>query len=238
MYSRRTLAGRLALESLVIVASILAAFALDTWWEGTKEREEEAQALQALHGEFTQARESIEFYRSIQGRILQSVASVADSLNRALMRGDRTVVVPDTALAWAYIPPTTTVSLGTLESLASSGRLGIIRDQQLRAALASWGVELAELTEEETDSRNLTYGAMDEIFRKRINTYGLWGLGNRLFQEELSDSELQAVREIPVDTEILGVFYLRESLLVHGVDEFEPLLARVDTILSLIEKSS
>jgi hypothetical protein len=235
--SKRAIAGRLVLESAVIIASILAAFALDTWWGSARERSEERETLQALHTEFSAARENILFYRSIQERILTSVTSVTDSLQLALARGDDSVELPDTALSWAYIPPTTTVSLGTLDGLISSGRLGIIRDRRLRSSLGSWGKELAELAEEEADSRNLAYGDLDRTLRTRMNTYGLWTAANRLNDGTLSAEGRKASRLTPVDTEVLGVFHLRQSILFHAIDEFDPLVAEVDSILALIEGS-
>ena len=235
--SKRAIAGRLVLESAVIIASILAAFALDTGWENARERREERETLEALRAEFSSARENVLFYRSIQERILTSVTSVVDSLDSALSRGEAFVELPDTALSWAYIPPTTTVSLGTLDGLIGSGRLGIVRDRRLRSALGSWGMELAELAEEETDSRNLAYGDLDRTLRVRMNTNGLWAAANRLHDGTLSAAAQNASRSVPVDTEVLGVFHLRQSILFHAIDEFDPLVAAVDTILELIEGS-
>jgi len=230
-------ARRLALEGLVIVASILAAFALDTWWDDVKERREERETLVALRSEFETARETIERYRSIQVRMLGSVSSVADSLDLAMRRGDRAVSVPDTAVAWAYVPPTTSVSLGTLAGLVSSGRLGLLEDRELRSALGSWGHELAELTEEEVDARTLAFGDLDRTLRARINTHGLWAMGDSLIWGSLSAEAAAGIRTIPVDTEVLGVFQLRTDISRHAVDEFAPLLEAVDRILRLIDRS-
>ncbi len=36
---------------------------------------------------------------------------------------------------------------------------------------------------------------------------------------------------------MLGVFHLRHSLLTHGIEEFDPLIQAVDSILGLIEDS-
>lgn len=237
MSRRREFARRLALEGLVIVASILAAFALDTWWDGVGERREEAAALESLHREFELARASVEFYRSIQARIHASVSATTDSLEAALNRGASTVELPDTLLGWAYIPPTTSISLGTLEGLVASGRLSIISDPDLRAALGSWGSELEELNEEEVDLRALAYGDMDRTLRARMNTNGLWSVGERLLAQELSPEEARSRRRVPVDTEVLGVFHLRESILIHALDEFEPLLEAVDSVVVRIERS-
>lgn len=230
-------ASRLALESFVIVASILAAFALDAWWDERQERQEERVALEAMQAEFARAREGIEFYRSLQERILVSVSSVKDSLAAAHARGSTRVVLPDTAVAWAYIPPTTSVTLSTLEGLVASGRLGIIRSPELRGTLAAWGSELAELVEEEETSRALVYGDLDRTLRTRINTDGLWRTANLVFADALEAEASGRTRALPVDTEILGVYHLREGLLLHTIEEFEPLVAQVDRILELIRSS-
>jgi len=228
---------RLALESVVIIASILAAFALDTWWDNAQERREERETLEALRTEFSEARQTVEQYRSIQQRILNSLAFVSDSLNRALERGSETVSLPDTALAWAYMPPTTSVSLGTLQGLVGSGRLGILRDRELRSALGSWGYELAELAEEEAESRAIAYGDLDRTLRARMNTFGLWATADSLLKGTLSPEARAAVRTVPVDTEVLGVIHLRQNLSLHTLDEFLPLLEALDSIVRLIHES-
>lgn len=223
------------MESLVIVASILAAFALDTWWDRMQERTEERETLVALATEFQAARAEIVVRKVNQGRILTAVTAVADSLNQALEDGRRAIVLPDTMLALAYIPPTTSLGLGTLQGMIGSGRLGIIQNRALRGRLGAWGVELDELREEELDSRELAYGDLDRTLRARMNTYGLWAAGDSIFKEVLSVEGRARSREVPVDTEVLGVFHLRTSLLSHGVEEFDPLLVAVDSILALIE---
>lgn len=221
----------------MIIASILAAFALDAWWDGHRERREERVALMAMEAEFSAARERLLFYRDLQSRILVSVTSVKDSLAAAHARGDLRVVVRDTAVAWAYIPPTTSVTLSTLDGLVVSGRLGIIRNPELRAALAAWGSELAELQEEEESSLLLVYGDLDRTLRARMNTDGLRGTASRLFADSLEAEARGRTRTLPVDTEVLGVYHLREGLLVHTLEEFEPLVAQVDRILDLIRGS-
>ena len=233
--SRSRLVGRLALESAVIIASILAAFALDTWWDGVQERQEEEETLLALETEFQEARETILFYRSLQDRILAQVTVVSDVMNEALLQGRTSVSIPDSSLALAFIPPTTSVSLGTLRGLVSSGRLGIIRDRELRSRLSSWGVEVEELAEEELDSRALAHGDMDRAVRARINTSGLWEIGNALVQDTPPAMDPGGSRIVPIDTEILGVFNLRRRLLDHGLEEALALADKVDDILALID---
>lgn len=228
-------AARLAAEGVVIVVSILAAFALDTAWERAQEREEERETLLALRIEFQEAAAEVQRRLGFQEQILSAVSAVADSLNQALSQGRTSVVLPDTMLAQAYIPPTTSVGLGTLRGLIGSGRLGIVRSRELRARLGAWGSELDELREEELDSRSLAYGDLDRTLRSRMNTYGLWATGDSAFAGTLSPEGATRSRTVPVDTEVLGVFHLRASILRHAVDEFAPLTAAVDSILRLID---
>lgn len=224
---------RLLLESLVIVASILAAFALDRWWESVRARAEEQQALQALDAEFHAARDQLEGTLALHQRILHSVSFVREELDNAVRNGSPFVVLPDTALALLYIPPTTQLTLGTLDGLVGSARLGVIRNAELRSSLASWGSTLDELTEEEWSSRQYVNTELDRAFRARMNVNSFrWVLGETL------DAETSvATSRVPADVEILGVVATRYALLDHGIDEFPPVLAELDRLLELIARS-
>ena len=61
--------------------------------------------------------------------------------------------------------------------------MGILQSRELRTALGSWGIELAELAEEETDSRALSHGDLDRTLRARIITRGLWEIGDALIAD-------------------------------------------------------
>ena len=147
-------------------------------------------------------------------------------------------MLPDTALGLAYLPATVAPSLGTLQGLISSGRLGLLRDRDLRTALAGWGTELAEVTEEELSSRELTEEDLDRVLRARINPYGLWEVGAAiLLQGEVTPEARSAMREVPVDTEVIGVLEQRRGLLWYTLVEYETLRDEIGTILTLIGRS-
>lgn len=224
-------------EFVVIVTGVLVAFSINAWWAGVQVRAEEVEALYALHDEFESARETIQAYRSYQERILVSVRVISDSLHQALVSGASQTTVADTALALARVPPTTSVQLGTLESLIASGRLGVIRDRELRSALGGWGVELAELSEDEVMTRAHVFGDLDRSLRREVDTYVLWPIADELFGGPGAGVELGQPITLPANTDLAGAFHLRWSLLSHAIDEFPPLLAAVDGILRQIEAS-
>ena len=225
--------ARLVIEGLVIVVSILAAFALDRWWESVRARAEEQQVLEALDVEFRAAQDQLEGTLALHRRILHSVGFVREELDRAIRDGSPYATLPDTALALLYIPPTTQLRLGTLDGLVGSARLGVIRDGELRASLASWGTTLDELTEEEWASREYVNTELDRAFRARMNV--------NAFRSILSDS-LDAVTpamtsRVPADMELLGVVATRYALLDHGIDEYPPVFDELDRLLELIARS-
>jgi type II secretory pathway pseudopilin PulG len=226
--------ARLLVEGLVIVASILAAFALDRWWESVRARREEQQVLQALDAEFRAARDQLENSLALHQRILHSVELVREELDQGVRDGAPFVVLPDTSLALLYIPPTTQLTLGTLDGLVGSAHLGVIRDAELRSSLAAWGSTLDELTEEERDSRQYVNSELDRAFRARVNV--------KPFRWVFSDGTLDAgnmgsTSRVPAEEEILGVVASRYALLDHGIDEFPPVLAELDRLLELIARS-
>jgi hypothetical protein len=230
-------ARKLILEGFVIVASILAAFGLDTWRESMQEREEEQRVLAALTEEFQAVQAELEFREGLHRRIRASVGTTLDALTDALRNGSAAVTIRDSALAWAYIPPTTQLNLGTLNGLVASGRLGIIRNPELRAALASWGGLLAELVEEEVGARNFVWFEMDAVLRARMDVTPFRNMADSVFYETLSPEGMLRESQLPVDFEVAGVFASRFQIVDHAIDEFEPLYEEIRRILGLIEAS-
>ena len=134
---------RVFVEGAVIVGSILLAFGIQAWWDESQERVEERQALESLAREF---------------------ASAADVLDRDLLAIDSVALAANIVLGWTgpsadsrhadslalLMPLITRVTdfqppVGTLQALLASGELRLIRNDSLRAKLASFPSHLARL---------------------------------------------------------------------------------------------
>ncbi|MCI0433198.1 MAG: hypothetical protein L0271_06045 [Gemmatimonadetes bacterium] len=135
----------LILEALVIVASILAAFTLDRWWDARQDGIEERLVLGAQEDEFLQARAELEERLGLHQRIAGSLRSTLNALQESRTRGQAFATVPDTALACAWVPPTTQLALGTLNGWLTSGRFGLLRNRELRNVLPGLDHMLGEL---------------------------------------------------------------------------------------------
>jgi hypothetical protein len=126
----------LALEGLVIVVSILLAFALDAWWVGVQERKEENQLPVSLHEEFLETREilnqAVAFHERRMGASLRLLDPdyLTDTSASPDLLGD---VVYTYLHFGSYYPKS-----GVLDGALASGHLDLISDDVLRSRLAGW----------------------------------------------------------------------------------------------------
>ena len=146
---------RVLVEGAVIVGSILLALTADAWWDGVTERALERDALDRLSAEFSEVDSVLANWQANH----QSVVDAAEVLLRHA-GPDPVPLAPDsigvllwtTLVAWTFDPPAT-----TLPSLQSSGRLDLIRSQELHSELARWQSLLDDLRGDEENLLSYTY---------------------------------------------------------------------------------
>lgn len=139
---------RLSIEAVTIVASILLAFAIDAWWDYIGDRREEAELLRNLESELannsqilTNDIKDVEDYTEAARRLLAATESVdavslpLESIGKDLWQ----------TMSWR----TSNLSTASLDSAINTGRLALIRDDELRTALSGWPARLSDMSEEE-----------------------------------------------------------------------------------------
>ena len=135
--------ARVTVEGAVIVVSILLAFGIDAWWDERQDRREEQEALTALRAEFealdADFQVMLPFHRILSDGV-ESLVSLGGSPDRQL-----SVAQVDSAFRAALSAPTLDPGRGTLDALLSSGRIELIRDAELQAALTAWGRRIEEI---------------------------------------------------------------------------------------------
>ncbi len=140
--------GRIAIEAVAIVASILFAFALDAWWDAQSDRVEEGEVLTRLFDEFTENSERLAQTQASQRRLLASAEVLFEVTGPT--GGPN---IPDDSLAALFNGAVTRASFtpltGELNSLLQSGSLHLIQSTELRAALAAWPDLVRALNQEE-----------------------------------------------------------------------------------------
>ena len=134
--SERVPWSRVAVEGVVIVGSILLAFAIDAWWDQVGRAEEERVALVSLESDFSGYLDALARTRSnnerridAARRIVKATGSAHAPLSTAELQSDLAVVVMYNLI---------NLQRGTLGSLLETNRLSWISDAQLRSKLVDW----------------------------------------------------------------------------------------------------
>ena len=138
--------NRLAVEAIVIVGSILLAFAIDAGWQTRNERIDELNALQSLLSEFEANQQVIDSSIEAHGRHIASAERI-----RGMSFG--TTSIPENyreEIRTAFFSyRSTNYEGGTLSSILSSGEISLIQNPELRRRISAWPSILEEATEEE-----------------------------------------------------------------------------------------
>lgn len=154
---------RVLLEGVVIVASILLAFAIDAWWNNRIEQQREHEQLVSMRAEFQASLSGLdEVLTSVEGHA-ENVESFIALLKAA---GDEPALIPGPLLGSAITWRTSDVSTSTLDALMASGDLNLLRNVELRANLAGLPALLLDVTEDEIIAQDFAESEMS-IFLAR-----------------------------------------------------------------------
>ena len=253
MFDRKRATG-LLVEGVVIVVSILMAFALEAWWAERGERLEEAGILENIKVEFMAAGTQLDRYLFYHEVTLTSLDSILGSARAALGGGRSSVEVPTIYLARAFIPPTYDPRTGTLDGMTHSGHFGILQSEELRKALTAWPGLMAEASEEDDRSAGMVYQRLDPVLstmmdiseaRLMVAEITNEACANVFFERSCEDANVEielppkwaGSTALPVNFEVLGLFSARYQILEHGIDEFRTVREEIDRIVALVGES-
>jgi hypothetical protein len=166
---------RLALESLAIVGSILLAFAIDAWWEDSREKQRRLVLLDDLKAETAVNIEELTSIIEKQELYSQEVRALV----RAMLGAEQVSSAKlETLRRQTTGFPTFQPSWGILDLLTASGDLVLVEDSDLRTALAN------------LKARVSNYLANQEIvIRSGVSDVALYESGTHLYPWVLPDKE-------------------------------------------------
>jgi len=150
---------RFLAEAVLIVGSILLAFSIDAMWDELGRRQEEREAYRALVQDFQAASGLLEEVRQVHASVRSASQAILGLTGPGAVPppGDSLDVLLGTIGRIAnFAPP-----LGALEAMLGSGDLRLVKNTELRASLASFPSQLAEM------NRTQGYGA-DQVFGQLV----------------------------------------------------------------------
>lgn len=232
--------GFLLTEGVLIVISILFAFALDSWWDERQDRKDEQAILQALHDEFSVNREVIIHYRGLNQDGIESLEAILSSIEAGRWVSDSRS--PDEALAYLILAPTPDVGAGVLNALIGSGRIELLHDRGLRIRLANWKGVYDELLDDLLPSKGFAYDTViPYVISKGLPVIGAFEMMNIPFGENVSHRSLadnpEVLAEFLSDPQLPTMLEIRVGILRHASQEYDTVLGEIDGILNDIEAS-
>lgn len=236
----RTRIQRLLIEGTVIVSSILLAFGIDALWAQRLLRAEESLALASLEEDFAANLEQLERVIAVYQDSWEQVTTLRRlSLEeiRALPQQEVSALMLGICNPWTFDPV-----LGTTKALVGAGKLGILRDPQLRKALTTF-INLVEDSGE--DVAYLHANALD-VWQAQVALGGPWTdpatevgyHGTIVGLAFIPKATPEDLLRVSADAELMGlvsVFHLNAG---YYVSELRGLAAQAQLILDLLDDAT
>lgn len=227
----------IAIDFLIVVGGVFVGFQMTAWGQERADRAEERELLQGLHTEFSEVAVALETQVAKHRRVEAAVRTTLEALTRARLGGASFAMVADSILAWTYVPTTTQLSQGVLGGTLGTGRLGLIRDPELRAVLSEWEGVLADATEDEVASREFVMFHQDPVLWSRMDVSPFRNDIRLEYRGALPETDAISASAVPVELETIGLFTARLQWQQHVVAEFSGPRATAHRILALIHRS-
>lgn len=220
-------------EAVAIILSILIAFAIDAGWDTWQERKEEGELLVALRAEYEDNLEAVQLTIDGHRGHISDVQAVSElqladwdtlSLNRVSQ------MVLSLANPWTFDP-----SLGTTETLISSGRIGLLRDRELASMLTTF----VNLTEDAQEDAAYVRSGAEFVWQEEYRLGGPWFNGEieRSTQGELEGLDFiepataDDLRRLWADPVIRGGALMNQVNASYYIVELQQMRDHIEAIL-------
>ncbi|MDA0678704.1 MAG: hypothetical protein O3A13_01320 [Proteobacteria bacterium] len=209
-------------DLIVVIVGILAALYLEAWWQDRQDRAEEALLLEGLRAEFVANRSQLAEKISVWSGVYDAAKTAQQFMGKPLAEVDSSIVVPTMlATQWMqfYDPRT-----GQLDSLISSGKLGLIQDTKLRAMIADW----PSLVEDLDIEREIALQAATTGFVYRLMEYISFPSENNAFEDRVDAllGDRRIFNDLMSTSGNMGRSIREGEIILHASDE---IIAMIDS---------
>ena len=236
--------GRILVETLVIVSSILLAFGIDAWWDDRKDRVAETEILAGLHREFASYRDQLRGGIEQHGEMLEAMAAILAAIERGEWTSTRWSA--DEAIGSLLTPPTSDLGNGVRDAVVQGGRLELLSDAMLRERLAQWPAYYEELVDDQVFSRELVLTHVIPYLTSQGLDLSATLIAGTMVVDSDSDAwpvEIERIGDEPGalarllrDPEFKSLVEVRYSYWHHAGGEYRVTLEMAEDILGLVER--
>ncbi len=202
---------RLAIEGVVIVASILLAFGLQAWWDDRKDAETEHAMLLALESELQGALTMLNGQLALHELQAESSKSIADIMVAA---GEGAVIlVNNHEIATLFNYATYDPPFGITSALLESGQTSILTNPDLRTALGRWPAAISDGVEDQMMLMRLGTTRISPLVQRSVANMELVYASNIVAQiyRDSSLAVLDGDSEIVSSRELWNLLYERHA---------------------------
>lgn len=213
---------------MVIVLSILLAFAIDAAWDYRGDRKSETELLQSLRQE----------YENNKATLQRSVGAVEDDLELLgafyAKSPDELADLPEDSAGnyWGalYRPNTLQLASGATVTALSSGNLDLIRSSRLRDLVAGWPARTEDIEERARVMVGFEQAWYDFVPTRSWGQESILGIGSA----DLRRSNPARLRGARGDDEALARLTMRTAAAEIYVAQMIELISRIDSTLVLL----
>ncbi len=174
---------RISVEAAAIVVSILLAFAIDAWWDERKDRLEEQEILRSLKTDFEANREQAKDVILLHDDALNFAATLMKLTDDELLSLSAEEVQEQ--MRYLAYPKTFDAVRGSIDALTSAGKLEILQDRELRAAITNF----VNILEDAQEDREYMFEWAMIVWQEVAREGGPYWAGNRGFTLEECKAE-------------------------------------------------
>ncbi len=236
--------SRLLVEVVVLFLGVLAAFALDSWWDRQDERRLLLLELENVRADLVATIEHTTPFVGMHRKVVANVEALLPLMREAHDAGRSTLTVPDTLALGLILSGTTNPPLGGIRILVNSGRIALVRNGHLRAALSGWEDFVSDAVEDEVRSREFLFDQLyPELFKSDSQSLDNLLRRNAQWWNRVSpvygSGEAGVLAPEPfalsADPVLQNMAILRRAFAVATLDEFGAFLDEAERMIGLVD---
>ncbi len=226
---------RLAVESPVIVISILLAFAIEAWWEERGDRRDEIVLLERLQADFLEIRTALQVVEDEHRAANQACLSLMD-----MAVGEALPATPEADLMVGLVflaSRTFNPGSGAVALFSSGQGARLVENQQLAHKVLAWPGLVEELQEEEANLQKGVAERWSPFLASRVNVGPYVAVFSDMMKGMPAHLSAPALRE---------PLFVDEAFINHVLDRYKwqqialrdilPVKEAVEDILALVEQ--